>query len=508
MTTGTAAEVSPSRGPATLSLAGRLAFLAKDAAFYGGASAVSKLFFLVTLPILTRAFSEVDYGVVDLLTFTVLFVGTLAILGQDSAVARLFYDDEDAGRRKEVISESLALQLAMSLIVMATLWPLAHIFPLPASLEASRGTLAALVLLHVPFFVLVNFSQNLLKWTFSRRAFAWMSIGMTAVNAGLLAAAVLVAGVGVAGVLAVSLVVRLAFGLLGLFLCRGWLKWPRGFRHVPALTRFALPFGIIGVISTFVPVLERSVVGTLVGPSSLGIYAAGAAIGMIIMLPIQAFQTAWGPFSLALHKEADAAKSYDQALKAFAFIACGGVLVLTIAAPTLLRWIAGPDFVRGSVVVFPVAMALAIQGISWITEVGISISKRTHYQLHGYAAYLVVAAVTAFLLAPALGILGVGLALVAAHLSKALVLSVLAQRAHPLDWSYGRVALLVLATAAAGTGASLAAPSLGLLAATAAALAASALFAGAAWAVLFSRSERARLANLAQSFAARGGRRP
>jgi len=101
-------------------------------------------------------------------------------------------------------------------------------------------------------------------------------------------------------------------------------------------------------------------------------------------------------------------------------------------------------------VVFPLAMGLAVQATSWITELGIGLSKRSHLNLYPYLVSLVISLGAIWFLAPVLGLFGVCLGVLLGHLAKAIVASWLAQRAYPLPWSYTPVVVLMTATIVVG----------------------------------------------------------
>jgi len=154
--------------PQKLSLKGRLKFLFKDSAIYGGANALRTLFALFTFPILTRYFSVADYGIIDAFNVLATLLVTLIIFGQDSAVARFFYEYEDHKERKRVISQSLTIQIGVVIISIPLLYyfasPIAEYYTNQEGLQK----LAKLVIYQIPFSLLINFSSNLLKWTFKR----------------------------------------------------------------------------------------------------------------------------------------------------------------------------------------------------------------------------------------------------------------------------------------------------------------------------------------------------
>ncbi len=433
--------------PAGLTLSKRLGFLAKDSLLYGGAGAISKAFALITFPLLARHLSVEEYGALDFFTVLGAFLTIMVVFGQDSAVARYFYEFEDAPARRRVISESLAFQVGIIVLLLPpTLFLAGRVAPgLIETPESAR--VLRLVVLQVPFLVLINFAQNLLKWTFQRRAYLLMSLGMTGVTLVLLLIGVLMFDVGVPGIITIYLMTQVAFGALGIWLVRSWLRRPDGWRVLGDLLRYAVPFGVICAAGAAVPALERSVISEFLGSTQLGIYAAGAKIGMLMALPVQAFQVAWGPFSLSIFREADASETYNAVLKGFSVAILVGVLALVAVAEPAVRLLASDRYAGASVVVFALAFGLAVEAVGWITGIGITLSKKSYLNLYSYLAFLGVSVAAMALLLQPLGMVGVAWGAALGRLAKALVETWLAQRAHPLDWhlaGVGWLAVLVL----------------------------------------------------------------
>jgi O-antigen/teichoic acid export membrane protein len=442
--------VSTQSDPGTLSLRHRLTFLARDSLLYGGAAAVSKAFALITFPLLARHFSVAEYGTIDYFSVVGALLAVFFIFGQDSAVARFFYEHKGETERKQLISQSLALQLGCLLVLLPLLWSGAEGLAARFGVTPDSERLLKLVLLQVPFLVLLNFSQNLLKWTFARARFLFLTVGATAANLACLLIAVLVLDVAVYGVFVVFLLVQGVFGLTGLFLIRRWLVAPRGFTFLRDLVPFALPFGVIGCVAAFVPTLERALVNDLLGAHDLGLYAAGTKVAMLMGMLVTAFQTAWGPFSLAIYKENDAADTYNWVVRGFVLVICAAVLTLSAVAQPVIHILATDRYAGAAVVVFPLAMGLAIQATSWVTEIGIVLSKKSYLGLISYAAFLVGTFVAIYLLAPVLALLGVALGVMIGHALKASIASWLAQRAYRLPWSFGPVVTVLVGTIAIG----------------------------------------------------------
>ncbi len=436
--------------PIDLSLRGRLGFLLKDTALYGGAAAVSSVLALVTFPLLARHFSLVDYGVLDYFLVLASFMTISFVFGQDSAVARYFYADEDTDHRRQLISQSLVFQLTVLVMLLPLLWVGSQWIAQLLIAAPDAAHLFRIVLLQLPFLLLINFTQGLLKWTFARRQYLMMAIGFALTHTVCLVVAVLFLEVGVEGVLWVGLGTNMVFGLLGVFFIRKWLVLPRDFRRVREILPFATPIGIVCVVGAFSPTLERTLIADLLAVEALGLYAVATRIAILIGLVVSAFQTAWGPFSLSLHKQADASQTFNLVLKLFTWVMCLMVLTLTLLAQPLIVLLASDRYADAAVVVFPLAMGLAIQAISWITEVGIGLSMRSYLNLYAYGAALVATVLGIVLLAPLFGLLGVGLGVMTGFLVRAIVASWLAQRVYPLAWSYRPTLVVMAATLSLG----------------------------------------------------------
>jgi O-antigen/teichoic acid export membrane protein len=105
----------------------------------------------------------------------------------------------------------------------------------------------------------------------------------------------------------------------------------------------------------------------MLGAEDLGLYAVALKIAMLAGLVVTAFQTAWGPFSLSIHKQNDASLTYNWVLKIFSVGICITVLLITMLSGPLINLLASNRYSGAVVVVFPLLLGLAVQATSWIT---------------------------------------------------------------------------------------------------------------------------------------------
>jgi O-antigen/teichoic acid export membrane protein len=434
----------------------RMRRLFGDSAVYGIAGAVSKLFALITFPLLARQLSVAEYGVVDVFLVTANWLALLVICGIDSAVARLMLDHADDQERAQVVSQSLLWIGLTACVVVVSTWWVAGMLVERVGGRPGDERIVHLICLQLPFVAVCSLAQGLLRWTFQRRRYLVLSLGAAAANALLLVALAVATTLRPHHVFVVGVLIQIGFAVLALHFIRRWLVAPRSLGWLRVALPMALPLGLVAGLLAALPLLERVLVGGAQGPDGLrgaqaiGLYAAGAKVASLLSLPIVAFQSGWGPFAVALNREQGSERTYNAALLVFTWGICLLVLALSAAGPWVVRGLASDRYAAGAMVVFPLAMALAVQAVGWMLEAGISISRRMHLTLAGYVALITVFVPLALLLRNVLGAVGVAFALLVGQCVFATVCAHVAQRAHPVGWRPGLAIAMLAVTLLAG----------------------------------------------------------
>jgi O-antigen/teichoic acid export membrane protein len=428
----------------SLNIIERFRYLLSDTIIYGGASAISKAFVLITLPFVARSFTVTEFGTLDFMLAMANLLAVGIIFGQDSAVARYFYEFDCLHDRSQLISHSLAYHLVVISVILPLLWLLFNslnwdnwsIFP------AQTNSLFGIVLIQIPFLVINNFSQGILKWTFQRSKYLWLTIGSTSLYSVSTAIGVVFFDWNIESILLAGLGVNFLFSIFGLYFIRKWLIFPRPWGHMKQVLLFAAPYGVICLFGAFMPIVERSLIVIFLSLEQLGIYALGAKIAIIISLVTGAFQTAWGPFSLAIHNNNDAIETYNLVLKVFSICINIVVLTLSLIAPLLISELVSDRYSGAEFIVFPLCYGLAIQATGWITEIGIMISKKSYLNIYGYIIFFGASLFGIILLTPVYGLIGIAGAVLISHIIKSIFLTALAQRAYYLSWDYFSVVMI------------------------------------------------------------------
>ena len=423
-----------------------LSFLLKDSMIYGLSSAISKAFSLITFPLLIKNFTVSEFGIIDYFMVLANFITIFFVFGQDSAVARFFYESDTDEEKKNVISQSLFLQLVGLLIFIPVLWNSNNLIKKLLINNSEAINYFKIILLQIPFLLFINFSQNILKWTFSRKKFLFMSLGYTIVQTSLLLYVVFITNQGVKSVFYVSLFTNILFGLIGLISISKWIVIPVKFDLIPEMLKYAIPLGAICVFSAFSPTLERSYTNLILGMNDLGLYAAGNKIAMLIGFVVSAFQTAWGPFSLSMYKESKSIDTYNIVLNFFTLFICLSIFILALSAIPVIKILASTKYLNSFTIVFPLTLSISIQAIGSITEIGISISKKSYLYLVSNFLSVTITFFTFYILTPYFGILGIAYSVLIGQIIRSVTTFILAQKVYFLPWSYLTPTKIILFT--------------------------------------------------------------
>lgn len=424
----------------------RLLFLFKDSMLYGGAWAFSRVLALFTIPILTRLFSTEAYGALDAIaTLGALFIAFIT-MGQDSAIARFYYETEDPAERREIISQSLLIQGIFCAAVGIALWLTADWVVQKMIVVPDHADTFRVLVMSYPFVILFQFCQHLSKWTFGRRQFILLSVGSGLVVAILTLILVLGFGLGIVGVFYAQLLGMGLFAVIGLFLYKDYWVWPNRFRYGRKLLSFGWPYMLVAIMGMMIPALDRIFITHFLDMEAMGYYAAGFKMAVLIVLPITAFQTAWGPFMLALYKEANALETYNQVLVYYtAAISFLGFCLVAVAEP-LTMVLTSSRYLAGSVVILPIAFSLIVESIAWIMGIGIDLSKKTYGSTLSYGAGMIVSALFIAVLIAPYGIWGVAYGVLLGRIAQALSYILFAYRVYPLRFAWRKPLALFLMT--------------------------------------------------------------
>jgi O-antigen/teichoic acid export membrane protein len=404
-----------------LSVKGKLKFLFRDSLYFGGLRAINIIFPLLTIPILTRYFTIEDYGLYDSLLVLSHLIFMTMVLGQDSAVARWFYQVEGRKLKQMVVSESLIIQLAIAIILIPGLILFRQELSIFYLHSTEYSLVIVLILVYSLLLLINNFTINILKWTYARKEYAVISILRPFLILISLLFVIVSAG---------NIIALIISNGIGLYFCRKWIIIPPKFMYIRKLLYYGIPLGVITLTSSLVPAISRKMMASTLNLESIGIYALAYKISAIILMIDGVFHMAWGPFSMSIFKQKDAEVVYNLVLKILFMILIFSVLMIKLSAPFLVKTLGTSEYVQATTLILPLGLALMINSISGITGIGISLSMKTSLNYIPFLISTLIFIGLLYLLIPLYQLKGIAFSLLIANITKMILVSFIARKVY------------------------------------------------------------------------------
>jgi O-antigen/teichoic acid export membrane protein len=423
--------------------------LASESLVYGLAGMIARFLTILLVPVYTRIFTPEDYGVISLITTTMAVVAIVVVLALDNSAHRWYWDTEDDDDRKRTLATWLWCQLVLSLALAGVLVAIAPW--LARTIAGQEEAAPAFVLAALPL-PAAAFGTVVLNWLrMMRRPWATMGFSIVTTAVGIVATLVLVVGLGwgIEGVFAGQAVSALVGAAAAVALMKDWLD-PRRFdwERLRTMLRFGLPLIPAALSFWVVSLADRYFVQIYASTAEVGLYAVGSAFAALVAFLTGAFQQAWGPFALSIHKQPDAKQVYAHVFLIYLWLTCAASTMLTLLAPEVLRLLATEAYAGASTVVGFLTLSAVLGGLTYIAAVGPAIVKTTAPTGVAATAAALLNIVLNFVFVPLIGMRGAALATLLSQAVVPLYLFYRSQQLYPIPYNFAPgLALLALAAA-------------------------------------------------------------
>lgn len=427
-------------------MSGYLRRLATTGAAYTAASVLSKLIAVALLPLYTRYLTPADYGAAEVMFIAVVSASIVVRLGLIEAVLRFYYKSgEDPAA---VVATSFAALFWLSTAAALAALPFAAaisaaLLPKHPAPDLARIAIGGL-------WVQTMFEYLLTLFRLEERARAFFATTLANVLATIALTVVLVVaeGEGARGLLLGSYVAGAAF-VLGLVAA----QWRRlSLRADRALLRRLLRFGLPTMpaeLSLYLlNFVDRIVIGRVAGLAAVGLYSLAAKFAQAVNVLVRGFQLAWPPLAYSIRDDGEARRAYAAIVTWFvagcAFVVTG----MWLLSRWIVRVLAAPQFFDSHKAIGLIATGVTLYALYMVLLVILGRTGRTERNLPATGAALASNVALNLLLVPPLGIVGAGIALAISYLVVAALMYAFTQRLFPVPYEWGRLARVVLASAA------------------------------------------------------------
>jgi O-antigen/teichoic acid export membrane protein len=335
-----------------------------------------------------------------------------------SASQRSYFDhgDEDEPQRRRILVTALLFQLALAAVVATALALCAD--PLSRALFDGRDVSGLVVIVGamLPGFALAQFTREILRLEFRAWSYLASSIAGAVVGATISILAVLVWDAGVEGPFIGLLAGTAVSALYGLALVWRRLVARPSRRELDIMLRFGVHLIPTSLALWALSLIDRVMLAQLADLDELGQYAIATRVALPVLMLVTALGLAFSPFAMSLF-QSDPEREKEVRGRILTDFTAGLTFIGLMSAlwAREITELVAPDFDRAFRAVGLVAFGLVGFGISSVVVAGISFSRQTKWLTlyTGMATALLVA--LNFVLIPPFGMIGTGVATLAAY---------------------------------------------------------------------------------------------
>ena len=213
---------------------------------------------------------------------------------------------------------------------------------------------------------------------------------------------------------------------------------------VRPMLRFGLPTMPAELSLYALNVIDRVALVRLAGLAEAGLYALAVKFSQVVTVVVRAFNLAWPPLAYSIRSDEDARRAYSLVVTYYLLVSFTIVLALSLEARWVVRALAAPEFFDSYEAIPLVATGVTLYALYLVLSVAIGRTGRTGVQLprHRRRAGGATSALNLVLIPP-YGIVGAGIALVAAYLVMVALMYAVTRRVFPLGLEWGRIARIV-----------------------------------------------------------------
>jgi O-antigen/teichoic acid export membrane protein len=389
---------------------------------------------ILLVPVYTRMFSPEEYGVVDLIGTTVLFLNLFLVSGLDSAVGRYYVDtNEDRDRR---LTSSTAL-IYLMVFSIAIVFFLAYKASDCSSLlfgNLEYSNLVTVAMVGIPFLLIFSFCLGLLKFRFQPITYVVTTVGCFMFQISLTIYLVVITKAGLLGIYVANLITFVVFSMIGLWLTRRSYAPIFSLKRLKELLHFGVPLVPLSLAHYVMTYSDRYFLKYFADLHEVGLFGIGYRLASVMSLVVFGFQNAWGPFVYSTYKDRDAKQVFSRTYDYLSIVVCVVILLLSLFAEEILLTFTTEQYKEAYKVVPLIGGSIVAYTFGAYFAVGIGIAKKNiHMTWAGSAAAMINLGLN-YALIPPLGMVGAALATIISFILLGAILMTVSQRYYSIPY--------------------------------------------------------------------------
>ena len=412
--------------------------LASESLVYGLSGIAARFVTVFLVPIYTRIFTPTDYGSMSLVSTTMSLMAIFVVLALDNSAHRWFWDTENEADRKQTLASWAWCQFTTASIAAAVVLLFSNKLGRLVIGTPGAGLYFRIAALTLPLGVLNIVVTGWLRMHRRPWATTIFTLATTLINILLTIWLVIFLRQGVKGVFLSQMLSAGVGTLAAAFLMRDWVN-PKHVRwhRLREMLRYALPLIPGGLAFWVVSLSDRYFVDFYTSVSEVGLYSVGSSLAAVVVLVTGAFQQAWGPFALSIHKTPEAKTVYANAFLAYMWLTCALSASLGILAPEAIRLVATQKYLGASSVVGLLALSYVMIGATYVAALGPAIMKDSRPTGMAAVVGALLNIACNFLLVPSMGKEGSAIATLVSQAVVVIYLFYRSQKLYTIPYRFG-----------------------------------------------------------------------
>lgn len=376
--------------------------------FYGIGDAVAKSIVILILPFFTRYLTPADYGIAAILTVSTVLVSGIADLGLSVSTYRFFY--EGRKKHKKVLSTAMLSQMILTTIITIAVVFFSKDISVLFFKTSNFSYIISIAFLSIPLNEASTTPLNYFRLQGKARLCTSFKVAKALTDVGLKVVFVILLGRGVEGLFEAQLINATLYALFFIVYSAKNIGFGYSFRYLKQMVGFGLPFAFSTIFFWVLNWADRFILGRLTNMTEVGLYTLGYTLGMAIMLPVGAFNTAWPAFYMTVAKDPRKKKFFSLVLTYFSLVIGYFILLITIFSRDYFIFFTPKEF-HGAYIIVPfIVISYAFLGHYSIMITGTYLKKKTRYIFLTELLAVIINIGLMFILVPHYGRIGAALA--------------------------------------------------------------------------------------------------
>lgn len=392
-----------------MSISGRTTI--KQGTLYLISNLIRQLVSFLMLPIYTRHLTPKDYGVVEMLVFSVSVLQIVMGLRMFSALIKFYHDAKNEHEQKELISSAFVTAVSACGLAALVLMLLSH--PISNQLLGSYDYTYTVILfsLTLPAGAAEEFAIVYLRLRYKAGTVFAISMLKLVLQLGLNIYLVAYKEMHVMGAVWGSVISTGAMGMIGLYYVARHSGLQLSIPIAKKMIAFSIPLWVSQLGSFYITYGDRYFLKMFRSLDEVGIYSLAYRFGFLLMVvSYSPFSRVWEPQSYEIYRQPNRTSSFQRVFLYITIVMVLAGLGISVYVKDVIQQMASPSFWSAHAIVPVLMIAYLLQGLMYFCNFSLMVSESTRDVAIGSLITCIVITLCYILLIPPFGAMGAAVA--------------------------------------------------------------------------------------------------